>query len=120
MVKMIAMMKRKSGITPEEFARYWYEDHAPLGFKVLPDDIRIQGDVQNYTIRTEGDQEPEFDGVVEFCLDDMKAFQKWFIWYMGDGAKVMRDDEQNFMDSSTVKLMLVEERVVVPKDESAS
>ena len=58
--------------------------------------------------------------MVEFYLDDMKAFQKWFIWYMGDDAKPMRDDEQNFMDSSTVKLMLVEERVVVPKDESAS
>ena len=120
MVKVIAMMKRKSGITPEEFARYWYEDHAPLGFKVLPDDIQIRGYVQNYTIRTDGDQEPEFDGVVEFCLDDMKSFQKWFIWYMGDGAKAMRDDEQNFMDTSTVKLMLVEERVVVPKEERAS
>jgi hypothetical protein len=50
----------------------------------------------------------------------MKVFQKWFIWYMGDDAKRMRDDEQNFMDSSSVKLMLVEERVVTPKDESAS
>ena len=120
MIKVIAMMKRKSGITPAEFARYWYEDHAPLGFEVLPDDIRIRGYVQNYTIRSEGDPEPEFDGLVEFYLDDMKAFQKWFIWYMGDDAKPMRDDEQNFMDSSSVKLMLVEERVVVPKGESAS
>jgi uncharacterized protein (TIGR02118 family) len=120
MIKVIAMMKRKPGTTPEEFARYWHDEHAPLGFEVLPDEIRIRGYVQNYTIRTEGDQEPEFDGVVEFCLDDMQAFQNWFVWYMGDGAKLMRDDEKNFMDSSSVKLMLVEERIIVPRDESAS
>ena len=120
MVKVIAMMKRKSGITPAEFKRYWHDDHAPLGFEVLPEDIRVRGYVQNYTVRTEGDQEPEFDGVVEFCLDDMKAFQRWFTWYMSDGAKPMRDDEKNFMDSSTVKVMVVEERVIVPRDESVS
>jgi hypothetical protein len=28
MIKVIAMMKRKRGITPEEFSRYWYENHA--------------------------------------------------------------------------------------------
>jgi hypothetical protein len=57
MVKVIAMMKRKPGITPAEFARYWYEEHAPLGFEVLPDDIRIRGYVQNYTVRNSGTRE---------------------------------------------------------------
>lgn len=49
----------------------------------------------------------------------MQAFQRWFAWYMSDGAKAIRDDEQNFMDSSTVKLMVVEERVVVPRNDGA-
>jgi len=120
MVKVIAMMKRKPGITPEEFARYWYEEHAPLGFEILPDDIHIRGYVQNYSVRNEGDQEPEFDGLVEFCLDDVQAFQRWFTWFMSDAAKPMRDDEKNFMDSSTVKLMIVQERVVVARDASVS
>lgn len=117
MVKVIAMMKRKPGITPAEFARYWYEEHAPLGFEVLPDDIRIRRYVQNYTVRNEGDLEPEFDGMVEFHLDDMDAFARWFAWYMGDGGKPMRDDEQNFMDSSSVKVVVVEERIIVPGDD---
>jgi uncharacterized protein (TIGR02118 family) len=120
MVKVIAMMKRKPGVTPAEFARYWYEEHAPLGFEVLPDDIRIRGYVQNYTVRNEGDPEPEFDGLVEFCLDDTQAFQRWLAWFMSDGAKPMRDDEKNFMDSSTVKVLVVEERIVVPRDASVS
>jgi uncharacterized protein (TIGR02118 family) len=120
MVKVIAMMKRKPGITPEEFARYWFEEHAPLGFEVLPDDIHIRGYVQNYTVRNEGDAEPEFDGLVEFYLDDMSAFQRWFTWFMSDGAKPMRDDEKNFMDSSTVKVMVMREQIVVSPQASAS
>ena len=117
MVKVIAMMKRKPGISPEEFARYWFEEHAPLGFEVLPDDIHVRGYVQNYTLRNEGDTEPEFDGLVEFYLDDMRAFQRWLAFFMSDEAKPMRDDEKNFMDSSTVKVLVMEERVVVPSAE---
>jgi hypothetical protein len=41
MLKVIAMMKRKPGITPDEFAGYWLENHAPLGFKVLIVDEQI-------------------------------------------------------------------------------
>ena len=117
MVKVIAMMKRKSGFTPGEFARYWFEEHAPLGVRVLPDDIAIRGYVQNYAVRSEGDQEPEFDGMVEFCLDDMQAFQRWIGWFLSDEGKVLRDDESNFMERDSLKVMVVEERVVVPRNE---
>ena len=120
MVKVIAMMKRKPGISPAEFARYWYEDHAPLGFRVLPDDIHICGYVQNYTVRNAGDLEPEFDGLVEFYLEDMAAFQRWLAWFMSDAAAPMREDERNFMDSESVKVLVMEERVVVPPQSLAA
>ena len=118
MIKVMAMMKRKPGITPEEFARYWFEEHAPLGFDLLPDDIQVRGYVQNYTIRNPGDQEPEFDGLVEFVLDDMSAFQRWLAFFMSDAAKPMRDDEKNFMDSDTIKVLVMQERVVVARNAS--
>jgi uncharacterized protein (TIGR02118 family) len=117
MVKVVAMMKRKPGITPDEFARYWYEEHAPLGFDLFPDDIRIVGYVQNYTIRNPADQEPEYDGLVEFVLEDMDAFQRWLAFFMSDAAKPMRDDEKNFMDPDTIKVLVMNERVVVPRDQ---
>jgi uncharacterized protein (TIGR02118 family) len=116
MIKVIAMMKRKPGITPEEFARYWYEEHAPLGFELLPDDIHVRGYVQNYTVRSPGDSEPEFDGLVEFALDDMAAFQRWLAFFMSDSAKPMRDDEKNFMDPDTIKVLVMQERVVVARN----
>jgi len=113
MIKVIAMMKRKPGITPDEFARYWYEEHAPLGFEVLPDDIKIRGYIQNYTNRKDGDLEPLYDGVVEFYLDDEAALERWFSWFMGEGAERMRDDEKNFMDSSSVEMLVCREQIVV-------
>ena len=36
MLKMIGMLKRKAGMSPQEFARYWREEHAPLGFDPSP------------------------------------------------------------------------------------
>ncbi len=116
MIKVMAMMKRKPGLTPDEFARYWFEEHAPLGFDLLPDDIHVRGYVQNYTIRNPGDSEPEFDGLVEFVLDDMDAFQRWLVFFMSDAAKPMRDDEKNFMDSDTIKVLVMRERVVVERN----
>jgi uncharacterized protein (TIGR02118 family) len=120
MIKVMAMMKRKPGITPEEFARYWFEEHAPLGFDLLPDDIHVRGYVQNYTIRNPGDHEPEFDGLVEFVLDDMDAFQRWLAFFMSDAAEPMRDDEKNFMDSDTIKVLVMQERVVVERHSADS
>jgi len=30
---------------------------------------------------------PALHGLVELCLDDMQAFQRWLAWFMSDGAK---------------------------------
>jgi len=120
MIKVIATMKRKPGVTPEEFARHWYEKHAPLGFEVLPDDIQIRGYVQNYAVRHEGDPEPIYDGVVEFYLDDEAAYQRWFAWFLSEDAKRMRDDQDNFMDESSVRMVVCREQIVVapPREET--
>lgn len=118
MIKVMAFMKKKDGLTIEEFSRYWYEEHAPLGFRVLPEDIRFTRYVQHYAVPMEGSGGPMFDGVVEFCLEDMDMFQKWFAWYMSDGGKPLRRDEGNFIDRSSVTVTIVEERVIIPGDEA--
>ena len=32
------------------------------------------------------------------------------VWYLGDGGKVLRDDEENFMDPSGRVVIVTEER----------
>lgn len=120
LIKVIGWMKKKESLTLEEFSRYWYEEHAPLGFQALPEDIRLTRYVQHYAVPMEGLGEPRFDGVAEFCFEDIDMFQKWFAWFMSDGGKSLRDDEENFMDRSHVTVVIVEERVIVPGDEARS
>jgi uncharacterized protein (TIGR02118 family) len=118
MIKIIGFVKRKAGLSIEEFSRYWQEKHAPLGFEVLPDDIRILRYVHHYAVPMEGLGEPIFDGVAEFGFEDMDMFQKWFAWFMSDGGQPLRDDEVNFMDSSRAVVVMVEERVIIPGDDA--
>ena len=100
MIKIIGFAKKKEGLTIDEFSSYWQEKHAPLGFEILPDDIKITRYVHHYAVPMEGLGEPMFDGVAEFGFDDMDMFQKWSAWFLGDGGQPLRNDEKNFMDSS--------------------
>lgn len=49
MVKVIALFRRKSSITQEEFSRYWYEKHWPFALKIIPKEVYagIKKSVQN-------------------------------------------------------------------------
>jgi uncharacterized protein (TIGR02118 family) len=114
MIKVIGLMKRKPGLNLEEFSRYWYETHAPLGFRDLPRRITLQRYVHNYVAPLHEEQEYPFDGVAEFCFGDMKCYQEWLTWFMSDGGHALRQDGMNFMDYNTVKNVLCEEKVMIP------
>jgi uncharacterized protein (TIGR02118 family) len=116
MIKVIAMLKRKSGMTIEEFSRYWREKHAPLADTLLPAEVALEQKryVQNYAVKLPGGGEPSFDGVAEICFNDLESFRKWNDWYFSDDAKPLRDDEENFMDKSKRVIVVTEERVITP------
>jgi uncharacterized protein (TIGR02118 family) len=118
MIKIIGFTKKKQGLTIDEFARYWQEEHAPLGFEILPDDIRIMRYVHHYAVPMEGLGAPPFDGVAEFGFEDMDMFQKWFAWFMSDGGQLLRDDEENFIDRSSTTVVIVEENVIIPGEDA--
>ncbi len=114
MIKVIAITKRKPGLTLENFSRYWYEKHAPLGFKHLPRTLPLKRYVHNYTMPMMAGQEYPFDGAAEFCFDDLDAYRQWQQWFTGDGGRPLREDGKNFMDYSTVKTVIVEENIIIP------
>jgi uncharacterized protein (TIGR02118 family) len=69
MVKLISLIKRKEGMSREEFARWAIEDHAPIGRR-LPD-------IRQYRINLLRADQPEadFDGVFELWFDSVEALQ---------------------------------------------
>ena len=73
MVKGIALLKRKPGLSPEEFRRHYEEVHAPLVRRLLP---CIKRYVRNYvTVRPfpSSGGEVEFDCVTEQWFEGMEG-----------------------------------------------
>ena len=69
MVKLLSLMKRKEGLSREEFARWAVEEHAPIG-KSMPG-------IRQYRINVLRADQPdtEFDGVFELWFDSIAALQ---------------------------------------------
>jgi len=108
LIKSIAVAHRKSGMTPEEFSRYWKDIHAPLAARVIPG---MRKYVQNHIIRLPG-RDCEGDGIVEMWWDDMEALQKFNDWVGTEAGKELREDGDKFTDMSKSKLWLVEEHII--------
>jgi uncharacterized protein (TIGR02118 family) len=114
MVKFIGCLKRKPGMTPVEFHRYWKEEHGPL-VKGVPEFVRyVRKYVQSHTL--EGPVpgfpgfETPFDGFVEFWFDSLEDMGRAFAEprYL----EIIHPDEQQFLDLPNCKVAVVEEVVM--------
>ena len=115
MVKMIAMVKKKKGLSIDEFAQYWYQKHAPMARKIVPQSVAAGWTkyLQNYALSLKGGVRAPYDGVAELYFSDLPAFWKWNDWYFSEEGKALRQDEDNFMDRSQTVVIIAEERVVI-------
>jgi uncharacterized protein (TIGR02118 family) len=114
MIKVIATLKRRPGLTPDEFERYYFERHAQLASEVIPPEIagEIRYYVHNYAVRFgDGGSDAPYDCVAEIGFDDLEAMERWNAWYRSADGKVLRDDEDNFMDRSRRVVVVTRERV---------
>jgi uncharacterized protein (TIGR02118 family) len=111
MVKVITVIKRKEGMSREEFSRYWEKEHGPLIAKVFPG---VQRYVQNHALKLPGRSgEPQFDGVVEMWFEDMAAWEKASEFFRGDEGQIIRDDEEKFINRSEMVFLVAEEKVII-------
>jgi len=108
MIKTIALIHRKAGISREEFAQHYEEVHAPLALKHLP---MIKRYIRNHVIDVPGMEGPDFDCVSEFWFDSIEDAMEVAEWAQSDDGQVIRDDEAMFMDSSKTISFMVDERV---------
>lgn len=77
MVKLVALLKRKDGMTREAFANWWLHEHAPLA-RQLPG---LRGYRINLTMPS--DEEPMFDGTAELWFDSVEAMEAAFASPLG-------------------------------------
>ncbi len=107
MIKTIALISRKEGITREEFAKHYEEVHAPLAMKHLP---QIKRYIRNHIVDI-GTDGPGFDCISEFWFDSIEDALQVAEFAQSDAGQAIRDDENKFMDSSQTISFLVEEKV---------
>lgn len=92
MVKNFEFAKRKNGMAPDDFHRYWREVHGPLASKIGV----IRRYVQSHVLMSEYEKEeaPVFDGIAETWFEDTDDMRKSAATseYMA-----VRKDEDNFI-----------------------
>ena len=109
MIKSIAFIKRKPGISAEEFRRHYEEVHAPLALRFF--DGLFERYVRNYVTAALGEAPPEFDAISEFWLRDEAALARIAELNASEAARVLREDEACFMDVARTVTYMVDERV---------
>ena len=106
MIKTVAFIKRKAGVSREEFARHYEEVHVPLAMKHFP----FRKYLRNYVIKQPEAEEPDFDCVTEVWFETMDDCQAAAEFSASKEYKVIADDEEKFMDRNSILAFIVEER----------
>jgi len=108
MIKVITLLKRKPGLSLEEFYEYWREKHAPVALKDNPQMTKY---VQNHgVILPEGDQ--AYDGVAETYWPDMATFQAAVEVLQSEAGKAHLEDLERFVDLGKMVSIIAEEKVI--------
>ena len=121
MIKLILFSKRKQGLSHEEFKNYYESNHAPLAKKTLPWMVDYR---RNYLTPVNGEEEGasedfshlvkgDYDVVTEFYFANEKDFSEMTAAMAeNDGiAKILAEDEEKFMDRSSMRFYLSEEHI---------
>jgi len=107
MVKVVTFLKRKAGMSVEDFQRYWRTRHPEVVVR-LPGVRRY---VQSHTLAsTYRKGEPVYDGIAEVWAEDTDALRA--MTRSPENAKVQAD-EARFIDRATMGFLVTEEQVVV-------
>ena len=111
MIKVSVMLKRKPGMSAEEFHRYWKDSHGPLVLGLTEFMRHFRKYVQCHTVTGALGDTPgatsEFDGIAELWLDNMDEVKRAFSEprYL----EVVRPDEHKFLDLANCVFMVTEE-----------
>jgi len=112
MFKSIALLKKKAGLTRQQFIDYYENNHAPLIVRLTPG---IRAYHRNFIdwngmFEAADGSETNFDCVTEVWFDDRAAYEKAMaVLTSPDVAKQIADDEEHVFDRSKTRMFVVDE-----------
>jgi len=119
-IKVVMAIRRRGDVSPEEFHRYWREEHGPLACGLL-EPMNVRRYVQTHTVDTDLNAQlaaargtvDAFDGVAELWWDSLEDLVAAFGSEEGQRANAaLAEDEARFIDLERSSVFLTEEQVV--------
>ncbi len=109
-LKQVTFLRRKAGMTYDEFIAYWHGTHTPLAIEIHPLFRYVRNVVEEAL--TEG--APPFEGIVELHFRALEDVTDVLRFYGGDKRNVKRiaEDVRNFIDFDTIDIAHMHETVV--------
>lgn len=124
MIKLVFTIRRREGMTRDEFQRYWRNEHARL-VEDHAEALRIRRYVQTHARDTDADDalaaargsEPRrYDGVAELWWDSVEDLLEASSSEEGQAAaNALLEDERRFIDLPSSPIWLGEENVVIDR-----
>ena len=115
-MKLFAFVKRKEGMSREDFLDYWHHQHGPM----IRDTPELGGRTTGYVQYPSAPQDQSgWDGV---AVQEFASWDDFLAMLSGPGGDAMRADEANFLDPSSIKVVFTEGKVVMidPADPPAA
>jgi uncharacterized protein (TIGR02118 family) len=108
MAKGIGFVKRRPGMSVEDFQRHWREIHGSLGLAV-PGLRRYEQSHTRLAAYAQG-REPKWDGISLIWFDDSKALRAGMT---SPEFKLAQTDDPNFIKPGPVPFIITTEHVIV-------
>ena len=112
MFKAMVLLKRKPGLTLQQFIDHYENNHAPLGVKYQTKMVRyIRHYLHPSPYPLDGTvTEAEYDVLTELWFEDKQAYDEGMaLMITGEANSVLSEDETRFLDLTKSRLAYVEE-----------
>ena len=113
MIKAIALLKAKAGLTRDQFIDYYETQHAPMNRRLFPQIVEYRRNFIDLTgaFIFEGASAPDFDVITELWYADRASYEEMLARAaQPEIAAQIVADEDAFLDRSKTRYFLVDER----------
>jgi len=113
MYKVIALLKKKAGMTHEAFIDYYEKHHAPFILKTMPGIVEYRRNfLDPNMIVHAGGAAPDFDVITELWFIDRASFKSAMsVFDNPQTFASLAADEENLFDRSMTRFIAAEERI---------
>ncbi len=106
MPKLIMFIKRKPGLSFDDFRSHYEQVHAPLAKSLL---VHLSDYARNFLRPFAGQPEPPYDCITELWFADQAALQATVAFGRTEEAQALARDEETFVDRAATRVFLAEE-----------